>query len=215
MSSGTDDGWGDDWLTESTFDLQTAIASINDHDYLVPQSTLPQKDPNNQMLYPAQGPENSSNSSTNIPTPMPTITMGSKPDQEVLATLTTTDLNILDQTVGFSLPSPLQAYGNPPTPSAYSGRDTMSPTSTITNNTGLDANLEDFIEMDDFELAQATLESIATGKSTPLIKEELRYRIQNKRRQSGLQELRPEYKEPQPEVVSKSIHNFMEKHLNM
>ena len=52
------------------------------------------------------------------------------------------------------------------------------------------------------ELAEATMGAEATGKMTPLIKEELRYQIQSKRRNTGLSDLVAEYKEPKPEVVS-------------
>ena len=42
----------------------------------------------------------------------------------------------------------------------------------------------------------------ATGSRMPIIKNELKYKIQKKRRESGLEELQVQYKKPEPEVVS-------------
>ncbi len=46
----------------------------------------------------------------------------------------------------------------------------------------------------DYDLAVATLQAEAEGTKTPLIKDELRYCIQRKRKASGLDELQVEYK---------------------
>ena len=47
----------------------------------------------------------------------------------------------------------------------------------------------------------------ATGSRMPIIKNELKYKIQKKRRESGLEELQVQYKKPEPEVVS-SFHVY-------
>ena len=60
----------------------------------------------------------------------------------------------------------------------------------------LDVNL---VELD---LSEAIMEAEATGSQMPVIKNELKYKIQKKRRESGLDELKVEYKESQPEIVS-------------
>ena len=60
---------------------------------------------------------------------------------------------------------------------------------------------------DDYSLVEATLKAEATGTQTPLIREEIRYSIQRKRRLSGLDELRPEYKVDKDEQV-RAISNL-------
>ncbi len=54
---------------------------------------------------------------------------------------------------------------------------------------------------DDLELATAALKAEATGTMTPIVKEEIRYKIQKKRRSSGLDDLKVEYKPAGPETV--------------
>ena len=50
--------------------------------------------------------------------------------------------------------------------------------------------------------AEAIMAAEATGSRMPIIKNELKYKIQKKRRESGLDELTVEYNDPEPEVVS-------------
>lgn len=57
------------------------------------------------------------------------------------------------------------------------------------------------LDCDHLDLSEAILAREATGSTMPLIKNELKYKIQKKRRDSGLQDLRVEYKEPEPEQV--------------
>jgi len=59
--------------------------------------------------------------------------------------------------------------------------------------TGSDGNLHENINFEnlDFRLVEATLASIATRTLTPIIKEELKLKIQSKRLASGEEELPP------------------------
>ena len=58
------------------------------------------------------------------------------------------------------------------------------------------------VNLVDLNLSEAIMAAEATGSQMPVIKNELKYRIQKKRRESGLEELKVDYKEAEPEVVS-------------
>lgn len=58
------------------------------------------------------------------------------------------------------------------------------------------------INLVDLDLSESIMASEATGSKMPLIKNDLKYKIQKRRRESGLDELKVSYKEPEPEVVS-------------
>ena len=57
------------------------------------------------------------------------------------------------------------------------------------------------IDPDDLALVTATLAAEATGSNTHIVKDELRFRIQKKRRDSGKNPLKAEYKSEGPEQV--------------
>ncbi len=61
----------------------------------------------------------------------------------------------------------------------------------------------------DYDLAVATLKAEAEGTKTPLIKNELRYCIQRKRKASGLDELQVEYKEEGQQQVMHHIRYLL------
>ena len=59
----------------------------------------------------------------------------------------------------------------------------------------------------DSSLAEAAVSALTTGSLTPLVKEELKYAIQNKRLKTGKEELKVDYADPKPEKV-RSINNL-------
>ena len=54
----------------------------------------------------------------------------------------------------------------------------------------------------DSSLAEAAVSALTTGSLTPLVKEELKYAIQNKRLKTGKEELKVDYSDPKPEKVN-------------
>ena len=62
--------------------------------------------------------------------------------------------------------------------------------------------IEALLDQEQLALATATMASEATGSHTHLVKEELRFRIQKKRLNSGRGPLKTEYKQDGPEQVS-------------
>ncbi len=50
------------------------------------------------------------------------------------------------------------------------------------------------MESESLDLAEAVMKGEATGSQMPIIKNELRYKIQKRRRDSGLEDMKVEYK---------------------